>query len=130
MLQILTDITNGKGKEGDIELLEELGDAIKDTSLCALGGSAPNPVLSTIKYFRDEYKEHISGKRCPAGVCKELITFTIDEEKCNGCRLCAKNCPQGIISGEKKEPHFIDQEKCIKCGLCRDNCKFEAVMVN
>ncbi|MBA7623919.1 Ion-translocating oxidoreductase complex subunit C [subsurface metagenome] len=130
MLDILTDITEGKGKEEDIELLEELGDVIKEASLCALGGTAPNPVLSTIRYFRDEYEAHIRQKRCPAGVCKALITFTVDEEKCNGCRVCARECPEGAISGEKKEPHTIDQEKCIKCGLCRDSCKFEAIIVS
>jgi len=130
MLDILTDITEGKGKEGDIELLEELSDLIKETSLCALGNTAPNPVLSTIRYFRDEYEAHIREKRCPAGICKALITFTIDEEKCTGCRVCARECPQGAISGEKKKPHTIDQEKCIKCGLCRDKCKFEAIIIS
>lgn len=130
MLDILTAITEGRGKDGDIELMEELGETIKDTALCALGTSAPNPVLSTIRYFRDEYEAHIQKKRCPAGVCKSLITFTIDEEKCTGCTVCAKECPQGAISGEKKEPHVIDQTKCIKCGLCRDNCKFDAVIVS
>ena len=130
MLDILTDIAEGRGKEGDIELLEELGGVIKETSLCALGNTAPNPVLSTIRYFRDEYEAHIKEKRCPAGVCKELITFTIDEEKCPGCQRCIKVCPQMAISGEKKKPHIIDQEKCIKCGLCRDICKFEAIIVS
>jgi len=130
MLDILTDIMEGRGKEEDIALMEELGGVIKEASLCALGGTAPNPVLSTIRYFRDEYEAHIREKRCPAGVCKALITFTIDEEKCTGCRVCARECPQGAISGEKKEPHAIDQDKCIKCGLCRDLCKFEAVIVS
>jgi len=129
MLDILTDITEGKGKEGDIELLEELGDLLKEASLCALGTTASNPVLSTIKYFRDEYEAHIREKRCPAGVCKALITFTVDEEKCTGCGVCLKECPQEAISGEKKKPHTIDQSKCIRCGLCRDSCKFEAIVV-
>ncbi len=129
-LDILTDITEGRGKEGDVELLEELGGVIKDAALCALGGTAPNPVLSTIRYFRDEYEAHIKEKRCPAGVCKALITFSIDEEKCTGCGRCAKVCPQGAIAGEKKKLHSIDQEKCIRCGLCRDNCKFDAIVVS
>jgi len=130
MLDVLTDITEGRGKEEDIGLLEDLGSVIKEASLCALGGTAPNPVLSTIRYFRDEYEAHIGEKRCPAGVCKALITFTIDEEKCTGCRVCARECPQGAISGEKKQLHKIDQDECIKCGLCRDSCKFDAITVS
>ena len=130
MLDILTDIAEGNGKEGYIELLEELGGVIKDTSLCALGSTAPNPALSTIKYFRDEYEAHIKEHCCPAAVCKALITFIIDEDKCTGCGICVKNCPQKAISGEKKEPHKIDQERCIKCGLCRDLCKFDSVIVS
>ncbi|MGA1795713.1 MAG: NADH-ubiquinone oxidoreductase-F iron-sulfur binding region domain-containing protein [bacterium] len=129
MLEILTNITEGRGNEGDIDLLQELSEFIKENSLCALGGSAPNPVLSTIRYFREEYDAHIKDKRCPAGVCKELITFSINEQKCIGCGRCVKFCPQGAISGEKKKPHTIDQEKCIKCGICRENCKFEAIKV-
>jgi NADH-quinone oxidoreductase subunit F len=130
MLDILTDITEGRGKPEDIELLQELGDVIKEASLCGLGGTAPNPVLSTIRYFRDEYRAHVIDKRCPAGVCKALITFTVDAVKCTGCRVCARECPQGAISGEKKQAHLIDQEKCIRCGLCRDLCKFDAVTVS
>ena len=126
---ILVRICEGNGAEGDIELLEELAEAVKDASLCALGGTAPNPVLSTIRYFRDEYQSHIKDKTCPAGVCKALITFSIDPEKCKGCRLCAKNCPQEAITGQAKEVHTIDQGKCIKCGVCADVCKFEAVLV-
>jgi NADH:ubiquinone oxidoreductase subunit F (NADH-binding)/(2Fe-2S) ferredoxin/NAD-dependent dihydropyrimidine dehydrogenase PreA subunit len=129
MHDILVRICDGNGKESDIEILEELSQAIKDASLCALGGTAPNPVLSTIQYFRNEYESHIKDKSCPAGVCKALITFTIDAEACKGCRLCSKNCPQEAISGEAKEVHKIDQDKCIKCGVCADVCKFDAVLV-
>ena len=126
---ILARICEGNGNEDDIDMLEELAQAVKDASLCALGGTAPNPVLSTIQYFRNEYECHIKDKKCPAGVCKALITFTIDQEACKGCRLCAKNCPQEAITGEAKEPHTIDQDKCIKCGVCFDVCKFDAVLV-
>jgi NADH:ubiquinone oxidoreductase subunit F (NADH-binding) len=127
MGEILTDITNGKATKEDLELLEELGGVIKDTALCALGGTAANPVLSTIQYFRDEYNDHINKKNCPAGVCKELITFTINKDKCTGCGACIKQCPQDAISGENKMPHKIDQIKCIKCGACYDTCKFSAI---
>ena len=129
LLDILERICQGQGKEGDIELLEELAHAIKDASLCGLGQSLPNPVLSALAHFRDEYEAHIREKRCPAGVCKALITFSIDAEKCKGCRVCAKNCPQEAISGQAKEPHEIDQDKCIKCGVCADVCKFDAVVI-
>lgn len=128
MLTILTNITEGRGKEGDIELLEELSEWMKAAALCALGSSAPNPVLSTIKYFRDEYEAHIRNKKCPAGVCKELIQYSIDREKCTGCMACIKVCPEDAIRGEKKKPHTIDQNKCIKCGTCYDICKFNAII--
>ncbi|MFQ6066868.1 MAG: NADH-ubiquinone oxidoreductase-F iron-sulfur binding region domain-containing protein [bacterium] len=130
MLQILTYITQGKGEEGDIELLEELSEVVADTSLCALGGTAPNPVLTTIRYFRDEYEAHIKDKKCPAKVCRDLITYSIDREKCKGCLVCKKLCPQEAIEGKRKEPHRIDQAKCIKCGICLDSCKFEAIIVS
>jgi NADH:ubiquinone oxidoreductase subunit F (NADH-binding)/(2Fe-2S) ferredoxin/ferredoxin len=129
MWRIVTDICEGKGKPEDIAVLEELGPAIKDGSLCALGGTAPNPVISTLRYFRDEYEAHINEKRCPAHVCRALITYSIDPEKCKACLLCVKDCPEQAVTGEKKQPQTIDQEKCIKCGVCRDVCKFEAVIV-
>lgn len=128
MLEVLTNICEGKGKEGDIELLEEMGEVIKDASLCALGQTAPNPVLTTLRYFRDEYEAHIRYKRCPAGVCRGLIKYSIDFEKCIGCGLCLKVCPADAISGEKKQPHKIDQDECIQCGLCHEICKFKAIV--
>jgi len=127
MAEILENITNGQGKPGDIELLEEMSTVIKDTSLCALGGTAPNPVLSTIRYFRDEYDAHINDKKCPAGVCQALIQYSINPEKCIGCGACLKQCPKEAITGEKKQPHTIDPEKCIKCDACYDACKFDAI---
>ena len=129
MHAILTDICTGVGKEGDIELLEELGEVVKNLSLCQLGGSAPNPVLSTLKYFRNEYEAHIKDNRCPGGVCKALITYEIDTALCTGCHACFKQCPQNAITGEKKKPHYIDVEKCIRCGVCQDICKFDAVKI-
>ncbi|HIJ41746.1 MAG TPA: 4Fe-4S binding protein, partial [Deltaproteobacteria bacterium] len=129
MLQILTHICEGKGKEGDIELLMELSDMVGKFSLCGLGTSAPNPVLTTIRYFRDEYEAHIRDKRCPAGVCKALFHYEIDEIACTGCRLCGLKCPKEAITGEKKKPHKLDPEKCIKCGICYDVCKFDAVVI-
>ncbi len=130
MYNILDNICKGKGEEGDIILLQELSEAIQTSSLCELGKSAPNLVLTTLKYFKDEYKTHIIDKKCPGGVCKTLIKYSIDEKKCTGCTLCAKKCPQDAISGEVKNPHKIDQDKCIKCGLCLEVCKFDAVIID
>lgn len=128
MRQILTDITEGRGEEGDIELLERISATLIDSSLCALGKTAPNPVLTTIRYFRDEYEAHIKEKRCPAGVCKALIEYYIIEDKCVGCRLCEKACPvEAITFMGKKKPVALEQSKCIKCGACFDVCKLEAV---
>ena len=128
MLEILERITNGEGKEGDVELLIDMAATIKDSSLCALGQTAPNPVLTTIEFFRDEYDAHIRDKTCPACSCKALIGYQIDLEACKGCGLCKKNCPQDAISGERKEPHRIDPDRCIKCGVCFDVCPFGAVV--
>jgi len=128
MFEILTDITEGKANDTSIELLEELAYVIKETSLCGLGQTAPNPVLSTLKYFKNEYISHIRDKKCPAGVCRALIIYKVDQEKCTGCGVCKINCPEGAIIGELKQPHFINQDKCIKCGFCRDNCKFDSII--
>jgi NADP-reducing hydrogenase subunit HndC len=128
-LEILERISSGQGKDEDIETLDDLAHMIKDFSLCALGGTAPNSLLTTLKYFRDEYMAHVEDKRCPAGVCKSLITYQIDPEKCNGCHACARSCPQGAIVGVIKEVHSIDEQGCIKCGSCLEACKFDAVIV-
>lgn len=128
-LEILTDITEGKGKEGDLELLEELGEVCKDFSLCGLGQTSANPVLSTLRYFREEYEAHVVEKRCPAGVCKALIQYSILKDKCTGCGACKVLCPNQAIQGEPKKTHVIDASKCIKCNTCRDICKFDAVLV-
>ncbi|MCW3142112.1 MAG: 4Fe-4S binding protein [Methanophagales archaeon] len=130
MSEILNDICEGRGKEGDIELLEELSEVMKDTSMCGLGRTAPNPVLTTIHYFREEYDAHIKEKKCPAHVCKALIEYYIDAEKCTGCLACLKACPEGAIAGEKEKVHVINREKCSKCGICYDTCKFGAVIIS
>ena len=129
MLEILNRIVEGNGKEGDIELLEELCYSIKDGALCGLGQTAPNPVLTTIRYFRDEYEAHIGEKRCPAAECRDLLMYYIDPDKCKGCTACARKCPADAISGTVKSAHSIDPEKCIKCGTCKSTCKFDAIYV-
>jgi len=129
MLEIVTDITNGRGTEEQLVLLEDLCDTVAITSLCALGKTAPNPVLTTLRYFRSEYETHVREHRCPAGVCRSLIHFVIDKYVCTGCGTCAKSCPQDAISGERKKLFHINEELCIKCGICRDECSFEAIHV-
>jgi NADH-quinone oxidoreductase subunit F len=129
MLEIVNDITEGKGTEEKLELLKETSETVAISSLCALGKTAPNPVLSTIKYFLPEYEAHIREKRCPAGVCRELIHYSIDVEQCTGCGACLKACPYDAVTGEKKEAHSIHDDKCQKCGICRDTCKFDAIHV-
>jgi NADH-quinone oxidoreductase subunit F len=129
MLKILTNITEGKGKEGDIELLQALSETAIEAALCALGKSAPNPFLSTLRYFRDEYEAHIKEKRCPALSCKELIAYHIDPTQCKACMICARKCPAEAITGAKNQIHVIDQKKCTKCGTCLEACppRFAAV---
>ena len=129
LLEILEKITSGKGTLEDIDNLESLCYSIKDSALCGLGQTAPNPILSTLKYFRDEYIAHVVDKKCPAGVCKSLLSYKIVADKCKGCSLCSKKCPVGAISGEIKKPFVIDTDKCIKCGVCKDSCKFDAIIV-
>jgi len=130
MKEMLEDITQGKGKNGNIELLEELSETILEASMCQLGKTAANPVLSTLKYFKEEYEKHINDKKCPAHVCKELVTYTIDEEKCTGCMVCMRKCPYDAIEGEKQKVHTIIQENCEKCGTCFEVCKFDAVIID
>jgi len=129
MLEIITDITEGRGRPEQLDLLEELADTVSQTALCGLGKTAPNPVLSTLRYFRVEYEAHIKEKKCPAGVCKALITYSIDPNQCNGCGVCARACAYGAISGKKKQVYVIDSQLCQKCGICRSECKFNAIQV-
>jgi NADP-reducing hydrogenase subunit HndC len=127
LLEILEKITSGKGEMEDIDKLEELCESVKSSALCGLGQTAPNPILSTLKFFREEYVEHVRDKKCRAGVCKALLSYKIDPEKCKGCSLCARNCPVDAISGQIKSPYTIDTTKCVKCGLCESSCKFGAI---
>jgi len=127
MLEILNRIVEGNGEEGDVERLQDLGEQIKDNSLCGLGQTAPNPVLTAIKYFRHEFDAHIIQKKCPALNCKPLIRYSVIADKCVGCTLCAKNCPTDAIDGDKKEIHFIRQAECIYCGMCFTKCNFDAI---
>ena len=128
MSEVLNNIAHGKGKPEDLDILEDLAATLKEGALCALGTSAANPVLSTLRYFRSEYLGHIEGKRCPAGVCRELISYSIDPEKCQGCQKCLKACPVNAIRGEKKKAHSINPGLCIKCGSCSDECKISAIV--
>ncbi len=130
MLEIITDITEGRGVPLQIDTLMELADTVRQTSLCGLGKTAPNPVLSTLRYFRDEYEEHINHNKCPAGVCKALISYSIDPEKCNGCGICKRACVHKAVTGMKKTAHMIDAQLCQKCGICRSECKYNAIFVN
>jgi NADP-reducing hydrogenase subunit HndC len=130
MLEILEKITEGKGEEGDVEKLEVLAKNIKAAALCGLGQTAPNPVLSTLRYFRDEYEAHVRDKKCPAGVCKSMMHYVIQPDRCKSCGICARNCPVNAISGKKGEPYVIDEEKCIKCGVCMTKCPFKAIFKN
>jgi ferredoxin len=127
MREILTDICEGKGRKGDIDILNDLSTTIKEASLCGLGATAPNPVLTTLKYFHKEYEDHILHKHCPAKVCKALIEYRIIPEKCTGCQRCVRECPTGAITGPRAEPHNLDKSKCIKCGACYEVCKFDAI---
>ena len=127
LLEMLDKITQGKGTMADLDKMEQLCYYIKDNALCGLGQTAPNPVLSTLRYFRHEYEAHVKDKTCPAGVCKKLTKYFIDPDTCKGCTLCARQCPVGAIEGSVKQPHVINQDKCIKCGACATACKFQAI---
>ncbi len=129
MLEIVTDITEGRGTEQQLALLQDLGETVGAASLCALGKTAPNPVLTTLRYFREEYEAHVKERRCPAGVCRALIHYAISPEACTGCGACRRACPQEAIAGQAKQPHVINQEKCVKCGICKEECKFDAITV-
>ncbi len=129
MLEILTDITEGRGRREQLAVLEDLGETMAETCLCALGKTAPNPALSTLRYFRNEYEAHIDHKSCPAGVCRELIRYAIDPNACKGCGACLQACPHEAIRGKPKEAHAIDEAACARCGICKDVCKFDAISV-
>jgi NADH-quinone oxidoreductase subunit F len=129
MLEILTNICEGRGDKEDIDTLIEISETVKEASLCGLGKTAPNPIISTIKYFKEEYLEHINNRRCPAGVCKPLTNYYIDEDSCRGCGACKRSCPESAISGEVKKVYKIDESKCIKCANCINTCSFDAVRV-
>jgi NADH-quinone oxidoreductase subunit F len=130
MLEIVTDIASGRGRPEQIALLEELAETIGETALCGLGKTAPNPVLSTLRYFAEEYEAHVNEKHCPAGVCKPLIHYAIDRERCTGCGACLRACPSESVKGKKKQIHVIDQDLCLRCGICMGECKFDAISVN
>ena len=130
ILEILTNICEGRGQPGDIERLEKLSNEIRGTALCGLGQGAPNPVVSTIQYFREEYEAHINEKRCPAKTCRALIKYEIKPETCTGCTVCARNCPTNAITGERRKPHFIDADLCVRCGICMQVCNFNAIEIN